>query len=333
MRSLRRTAVLAVTGTLAAGLLGGCGAESPPPAGTASGDGGAQVGTEAFPRTVTHAMGATVIPRQPRRVVALDSPEMDAATLLGVTPVGGTQVDPTIKGFPGYLRDKLAGTAVVGPWDQPSAERIVSLKPDLILSSKARHEKAYARLSQIAPTVLAETPGGPWKDNLHLYAKALGKEREAADALAAYERRARTLGEAIRAKHGGTMPTVSVVRYVEGESTTRLYRKDTFSGVVLADVGVRRPASQDTTGFSLDVGPERVEAAEADYVFTTTYGDPAKSGRSRFESSPLWKTLPAVRAGKVFPVADETWMLGIGVQGAHLVLDDLARAAGVDPAR
>jgi ABC-type Fe3+-hydroxamate transport system substrate-binding protein len=42
----------------------------------------------AFPRTVEHAMGQTEIPRQPERVVVLDTGELDTALSLGVTPVG-----------------------------------------------------------------------------------------------------------------------------------------------------------------------------------------------------------------------------------------------------
>lgn len=40
--------------------------------------------------------------------------------------------------------------------------------------------------------------------------------------------------------------------------------------------------------------------------------------------------MKAVRNNRVFPVPDETWMSGIGVQAANLVLDDLAAAHGVD---
>ncbi len=42
---------------------------------------------------------------------------------------------------------------------------------------------------------------------------------------------------------------------------------------------------------------------------------------------------PAVKNGKVFEAKDEIWMSGIGVQAAHLVLDDLAKAFGVPDLR
>ncbi|KWX01855.1 ABC-type transporter [Carbonactinospora thermoautotrophica] len=300
-----------------------------------SGSGGsgqaAQDAGPGFPVTVKHAMGETTIPKRPQRVVVLDTPEMDAVTLLGIEPVGAAVVDPATGQFPAYLKDKMARTEKVGSLDEPSVEKIAALKPDLILSSKVRHEQIYAQLSKIAPTVFAETPGAPWKDNLKLYAKALGKEQEAAQALARYQERARELGEAIKAKHGGQAPTVSVVRFVDGP--TRFYQKKNFSGTVLSDVGVRRPPLQDKDDFSLDVGPELADQADADYVFVMAYGDPSKTQKQAFQASPLWQRMNAVKNNRVFEVEDEVWMLGIGVQGAHLILDDLARAAGVDPRR
>lgn len=53
----------------------------------------------------------------------------------------------------------------------------------------------------------------------------------------------------------------------------------------------------------------------------------------QFQRNPLWKQLDTVRAGKVNDVRDEIWTTSVSIQGAHLVLDDLAQVFGVDPAR
>jgi iron complex transport system substrate-binding protein len=324
LRPAARRVALAAATALAAGLLAACGT---PEKASEAADGSA-----GFPRTVTHAMGETTIPVRPKRVVVLDTPEADAVTLLGLTPVGAVAVDPVGKTYPAHLQDKLKGAQDVGPLDEPNVDKIVALKPDLILSSKIRHEKGYEQLSKIAPTVFAEAPGSGWKANVSLFAKALGEEAAAADAVKKYEARARSIGEAIRAKNGGTMPTFSVVRFVDGP--TRLYQPTSYSGVVLADVGAARPASQQhKTEVITEIGPELIDQADADYVFVCTYGDPAQSQRKAFLSSPLWAKLNAVKNNRVTNVSDDTWMTGIGIQGAHLLLDDIAKAAGVDPSR
>src|SRR3954466_11206034 len=93
------------------------------------------------------------------------------------------------------LSAMLIAAVDVGPMTEPNLELIASLKPDLILTSKVRHEKIYSKLDAIARTVMAETTGFPWKANLALYARALGKESEAETAVAQYEARAAKLGE------------------------------------------------------------------------------------------------------------------------------------------
>ncbi|MGA5817398.1 ABC transporter substrate-binding protein [Kitasatospora sp. NPDC094028] len=329
----RRLPVAVLAAALSTTLLAACGSgggdNKAAGGGTAAASSAAPGSAAAFPRSVKHAAGTAEIKAQPKRVVVLDSGELDDVTLLGITPVGA--VSPHMKtegGFPNYLKDKIKDTKDVGPMNEPNLELIASLKPDLILSSKVRHAKVYDQLNAIAPTVLAETTGFPWKDNLALYAQALGKEDEAKKALADYEARAKKLGEAIKAKNNGTMPTASVVRFVAGP--TRLYAKSSYSGVVLKDVGLTRPAAQDVDKNIIEVSAEQIGQADADLVFVTTADDPTKTKESEVQQTPVWQGLNAVKNNKVFTVPDETWMSGIGVQAADAMLVDIAKAAGVD---
>ena len=314
-------ALLAVVlGTAALAACGGSTSEAGDDAAKGSASG-------AFPRTVKGAK----IPAQPQRVVVLDTGELDDVTTLGVKPVGA--VSPHMKtegGFPTYLKDEIQGVTDVGPLLEPNLEKIASLRPDLILSSKVRHEKIYDKLKAIAPTVFTETTGGPWKANLKVHAQALGLEKQAAKKLAAYEKRAKALGAAIKKKYDGKMPSASVVRFVAGP--TRLYQKSSYSGVVLDDIGLARPASQRSTDPAktmLDVSPEEIDKAEADLVFVTVADEPDKTQRKDVTSNPVWKDLPAVKQHKVFDVPDETWMSGIGIQAAEHMLADVAKATGV----
>jgi iron complex transport system substrate-binding protein len=323
--TLRRlTAALLLSATI--GLTAGCGGD----------DGGTDpapaAGGAGFPRTVQHAMGSTTIDSRPQKVVVLDTPEAAAALLVGIKPIAAVSVDPVNKTYPAHLRTELEGVPDVGPLDEPNIDKILSLKPDLIISSKVRHEKIYSRLSEIAPTVLAEAPGSGWQQNVTLFAKAMGREKEAEEALGAYRRRAAALGEAIKAKNNGTMPTFSIVRFVDGP--TRLYQPTSFSGSVLADAGLARPATQQSaTEVMTEIGPELIERADGDHVFVCTYGDPATTQQAAFQASPLWNSLTAVKNKRVHPVNDDTWMTGIGVQGAHLILDDIATSVGVTAPR
>jgi iron complex transport system substrate-binding protein len=285
-------------------------------------------------RVVTHAMGETVIPARPTRVVALDQSFVDAVLTLETPVVGYTTYRAITGGLPDYLgplTGTYAGDAIpVGGLEDPSLEQIAALKPDLIVSAKVRHEALYEQLSRIAPTVFSETTGAIWKDNLRLTAQALGKEELADTRIAEYEQRAATIGRAIGEANGGTLPTISVVRFA-GEETVRLYGEQSYSGVVLRDVGFPRPASQPTSDkIAVDLSQERILDLDADHIFVASYPDPTTEGpKAQFTSNPLWNRL----AGSRHDVSDLTWMSAVGLQGAHAMLDDVATTFSVDPAR
>ncbi|WP_433325800.1 ABC transporter substrate-binding protein [Spirillospora sp. CA-294931] len=287
-------------------------------------------------RTVQHAMGTTKIFKEPKRIVALDQAFVDAAVSLDADVYGYTSYRSITDKLPEHLgeagRKHGAKATSVGTLTEPSLEKISALKPDLILSAKVRHEALYGKLSKIAPTVFSETTGAIWKDNVRLTAKALGKEQLADQRLKAYETRARTVGTAIGQKNGGTLPTVSIVRFVD-EPTIRLYTENSYSGVVFKDAGFPRPKGQPTDSkISVNLSEERIRDVDADHIFLATYPDEAKKSaqtQSKFTSNPLWTRLK----GKKHDVADITWMSAVGLQGAHAILDDLAEFFDVPPAR
>ncbi|WP_229890485.1 ABC transporter substrate-binding protein [Streptomyces mashuensis] len=287
----------------------------------------------AFPRTIEHAMGKTELKKAPKRIVALDMTFVDATLALQSEVVGYTTFAAPDEKLPAYFGKDAAAYAgkakPVGMLEEPSLEKIQALKPDLILSAKVRHEKLYKQLSGIAPTVFTEDTGATWKDNLKLVGKALGKEKLADEKIAAYDKRAKAVGEEVRKKKGAN-PSVSVVRFVDGP--TRLYKEDTYIGVVLKDLGFDKPQDAKGTGFNADISEEQIKKVDADDIFVTAYPDPSGAGtknKEKFQANPLWKQLK----GQVHEVDDTTWMLAVGLYGANSVLDDVAKTYGVDAAR
>jgi iron complex transport system substrate-binding protein len=293
-------------------------------AATACGGGSSEAGTAsasgttteaATTRTVVHDQGETEVQAEPERLVVLDSPHLDTALSLGVEPVGAVSVFADA-GLPAYLGDRAEGIEVVGTIEEPDLEAIAGLQPDLILSATVRHEGIYDQLSQIAPTVFTESSGTNWKDGFELVAEALGKQDEGEQALDDYATRVADLGDEV----GAADKTAAIVRFLPGE--TRIYGPDTFSGSVLAEVGFALP-DLDYDEYSMAyISAEQVELIdEADAIFTTTYGDPAESTRG--EVTGLWGNLPAVETGCQFDVEDDEWMIGIGLIGAQIILDDV----------
>nr|BFD87720.1 iron-siderophore ABC transporter substrate-binding protein [Streptomyces sp. Xyl84] len=282
----------------------------------------AALGTDAkpgqWPRTIKHAMGTTELAKRPERVVVLDVGELDNVVSLGVQPVGVAYTEGSPH-LPSYL--KGAGSPKsVGTINSLNLEAIAALKPDLILGSRLRAADSYDELSKIAPTVFSIRPGFTWKQNYLLNAAALDRTAQAKAALAAYEKRAKALGD----KLGADKPTVSMVRYMPN-GVIRLYGNDSFIGTILKDVGVPRPKNQDIADLAAEISAENIDKADADYIFSGVYGNPDATSRSKARGNPLWKNLKAVQAGHAYDVPDETWYLGLGVTAADSVLDDLQK--------
>lgn len=160
-------------------------------------------------------------------------------------------------------------------------------------------------------------PGFTWKENYLLNAAALDKTAKAKSELGAYEANAKKLGEDV----GPKKPTISMVRYLPDK--IRLYAKASFIGTILDDAGLPRPKNQQIDELAAEISPEKIDEADADWIFTGVYGAPKATKRDTTQSNPLWKNLTAVKEGRAKNVSDETWYLGLGVTAANLVLDDL----------
>ncbi|MDV8020432.1 ABC transporter substrate-binding protein [Rhodococcus sp. IEGM 1330] len=183
IRPLHRTWAVCAIALTTAGLLTACSNsadEASPMAGTSS-------ASAAFPITIEHAFGETVVPEEPTRIVVAGYTEQDTVLALGVVPIGVTE----------WYGDQPYAT---WPWAQaalgdaqpevPSAtgdgfeeEKIAALQPDLIIATNAGlTEDTYTRLSDIAPT-LAQSDSStayfePWDILAEKIGRALGKKTE-----------------------------------------------------------------------------------------------------------------------------------------------------------
>ncbi|MCX5200232.1 iron-siderophore ABC transporter substrate-binding protein [Streptomyces sp. NBC_00237] len=328
-----RIAAAALTAAMALSLAA-CGSDTADKADKAAADKPAAA-AGSFPRTITHDKGKTEIKAKPQRVVALDNSLVEAVVALDAPLVGGIGSYRDQKGFPPYLGDAVKNTKDVGPIATPNLEAIAALKPDLIVSATVRHEDLYPQLSQIAPTVFVKTTGPIWKENVSFLGQVLGAEEKAKTQLAAYETRAKKIGDAINAKvkgkDGKSPATFSLVRFVDGP--TRIYLPATFSGIILKDMGLARPANQqDPKEFNIEISEEQIGQADADHIFMTTFSG-GEDRKKKFLANPLWKRLGAVQKGQVHEVDDAVWMTSVSLQGAELVLDQMAKTFQVDAAK
>ncbi|PGT85345.1 ABC transporter substrate-binding protein [Bacillus sp. AFS040349] len=278
--------------------------------------------------TVEHAMGSTEITGTPEKVVILTNEGTEALLSMGVTPVGAVQ---SWLGEPWYehITDKMTDVEVVGTESEVNVEAIAALKPDLIIGNKLRQEKIYEQLKAIAPTVFSETLKGEWQDNFKLYAKALNREDEGQKVIDDFEARISEIKDTAGDK---VNHEVSVVRFMAGK--TRIYYKDSFSGVILEKLGFARPAVLEEVFsdnpedlFAREVGKEVIPKMDGDILFYFTYAPPGDTEATKTEedwtNDPLWENLEVVKAEKAYKVDDAIWNTAGGVLAANLLLDDI----------
>ncbi|MFJ3218320.1 ABC transporter substrate-binding protein [Kitasatospora sp. NPDC086801] len=322
MHRIARRSFLAGLGGAA---LASCTTRRPAPP-TTDGLGASASPTPVPPVTVGAATGPVLVPGEPLRVVVLDTDVLDSALTLGITPIGAALPAAETR-FPDYWpASRVAGIHRVGPVGAPDLAAIRALRPDLILSNQARDGDRFDQLREIAPTVLTQTTGAPWKADFQVHAQALSREAAAAAFVGSYQRHANQVAQALSAAKASGRK-VSLVRFVEGGGI-RLFGKQSFPGIVLSDAQVGRPDAQNVDQSDVEIPLDQIGKADGDLLLYATYGDPGRAGTDAALESPGWQALGAVKASRAFPVDDQLWFQGIGYTGANFMLAELQRYLG-----
>jgi iron complex transport system substrate-binding protein len=272
-------------------------------------------------------MGATEVPDAPKRIVVLTNEGTEALLALGVTPVGAVK---SWLGDPWYdhIAEYMKGVTVVGTEHAPNLEVIAALRPDLILGNKLRQEEVYSQLSAIAPTVFSTRLRGDWQVNLMVYAQALGKQADGQALLDAFDARTKSIAERLGERRN---EQISLVRFMPGR--TRIYYNDTFAGIILDQIGFKRPPAQDKARFADEVIKERIPEMAGDRLFYFVYetGDSdALKAEAEWTAEPLWRTPEVVREGRVHRVSDAVWNTAGGIIAANRMLDDIEKIYGLE---
>lgn len=98
-------------------------------------------GDEAATRTYESDKGTITLPEHPQRVVVAVDDYVGDVLALGITPVGAPD---TVFDAP-YYKKYLNGVANIGDSSALSLEKVITLKPDLIITYD---EKAYENLKK-----------------------------------------------------------------------------------------------------------------------------------------------------------------------------------------
>ncbi|WP_253274451.1 iron-siderophore ABC transporter substrate-binding protein [Nostoc sp. PCC 7107] len=275
-------------------------------------------------KTVNNTLGEVEVPLKPQRVIVLEENIiLDSVLALGIKPVGVAYCRECEEKFRGIPSDLLAEVPVVGNiGSQPSLEKILSLKPDLILGLTWL-KSSYKILSSIAPTVLIDFPTMyNFKDRLRYVAQVLGKSDRAEELLTQYQNRIQKLRQQLGKKL--ETKTISVIHLAGSADIFYSYRADFITyGQILSDVGlplIQKNQKQLDLTLSIEVLPEY--DADILFIMTEHLSKDFKSANPdslSFLQKPIWSKLKAVKNKQVYKV---NWSVG-GAMGANRIIDDL----------
>ncbi|WP_228055276.1 iron-siderophore ABC transporter substrate-binding protein [Gloeocapsopsis crepidinum] len=265
-------------------------------------------------------MGETCIPRNPRRIIVLREDTLANSLALGVKPIASVFA-PDLP-LPSYLQGKVDGIESVGGYEAPSIEKMLQLKPDLILGNSYYSKNIYNQLSQIAPTVILNIPYPPpsWKEQLEELAQVLGKEDVHQKLMNDYWQRIEELKQALGNNRHSLVVSVASTNSQYG---IWAYGQKHFSGTVLNDIGLQRPPSQRGDFFYVEnISEENIAEINGDVLFFLTWApDDDKKALEKLKQRPLWRQLEAVQRNQVYFVG--THWHDAAIFAINMIVDDL----------
>ncbi|MDM9382546.1 iron-siderophore ABC transporter substrate-binding protein [Chlorogloeopsis sp. ULAP01] len=281
-------------------------------------------------RVVEHLMGETCVPNHPKRVIVLsDTSLLSNAFTLGIKPIASSVILIDLNAnYPteqAHLGEEIKEVQQVGLVLNPNIEKILLLKPDLILVWEPT-KKIYPLLSQIAPTVVVpfDMPNWKepkWKDKFRFIAEVLGKEAVAQEVMNQYNQRVEELKVVLGNRYKNQ--TVSVAIVLNSYSIVAV--KNSFIGSILNELGLQRPPAQNVVvsrGYSHELSHERLDVLDGDILFLPVFSV-NKEAYERLKHKPLWKKLKAVQKGQVYLVDWWSWIAWQDPPAANAVIDDL----------
>ncbi|MFN6514067.1 MAG: iron-siderophore ABC transporter substrate-binding protein [Nostoc sp. CreGUA01] len=251
------------------------------------------------------------------------------ALTLGVKPIGSSvhpsDLNANYSREQAHLGEEIKEVQQVGLAINPNIEKILLLKPDLILVWEPA-KRIYSLLSKIAPTIVVpfDMPSWKepkWKDQFRFVAQVLRKEAIAQEAINQYHQQIEELKVALANRYQNQ--TISVAIPVNSYNATPV--KNSFIGSIFDELGLQRPPAQNVViprGYIYDISYEKLDILDGDILFLPV-SNLNNEAYERLKHKPLWKKLKAVQTGQVYLVDYWAWIVWQDPPAVNTVIDDL----------
>lgn len=247
----------------------------------------------------TDDLGREISVAQPRRVAALIGSYADVWCLAGGKDSLVAAADDSWTSFDLGLGADVVNIGIV---KEPSLEKLLSAKPDLILASSntAADMELMETLDKAGiPTAYFDIQHiDDYLNMLSICTRLTG----CSENYEKYGESVKQLAEASVARADGSAPTVLCMRST-GSSCKVKGSEDFLLGEMLRDLGCINVADSDSSMLE-DLSLEAIIKADPEYIFVVLQGsDPTKAMATLEQTlltNPAWQNLTAVREGRFF---------------------------------
>ncbi|WP_100401903.1 ABC transporter substrate-binding protein [Bacillus sp. FJAT-42315] len=249
-------------------------------------------------RTIEYLGEKYTVPQNVERVVVTGAMEaMEDATVLEVDLTGAVTVGGK---FPEVYASATKQAESIGEKIQPNFEKILELKPDIILGSTKFPEEVHEKLKKIAPTILVSHIATDWEASLNLMAELTGKQAEAEKILAKYEADMDAARTSLQEKFEGKK--VAAIRIRKGQLF--VYPKDVyFNPVLYSELGLEVPAEVSKAKTQEAISVEQLAAMNPDALFVqfvTGEGTEEEKVFEELKKNPIIQNTNAFKNDQVF---------------------------------
>jgi iron complex transport system substrate-binding protein len=273
-------------------------------------------------RVIRHIRGETCIPLNPQRIVTLDFNSFAAALVLDLKPIA-TWITTEIESDFDYFQNIENETEILrSPDGQPSLEKLVSLKPDLIIViSHSAFEAVYQYLPEIAPTVILpwEEITGDWQQQTEELARILEKSDVFAKKMDDYHQRIGDLKQRINQEQE---IKASFMYVATGQLV--IARENSFASAILKELGILNPLFEESDNLDLAISEEVLPEIDSDVIFIAPLQQDDRAFINELKKKPLWSQLKAEKQDRVYLVDFSVWR-GLNFFAAQKVLDDVSK--------
>lgn len=280
-------------------------------------------------KVISYKNNSYTVPNNPTRVITLSN-----SLLQMVYAVNGTAIARTHLPYP--LPEKMEKLPSVGHSSHINTEKLLSLKPDLVLGLATQHKKLAGMLeSNNIPYIHLAFNG--INDNvplLRFFGELYNTQNTAEKVISNYNNKIKIVKNSIK----DINPARVAVLFATSKSVTAETNIAITASMVqelgMDDVVSHHITGNDINSMSIPYSMETLAQDNPEILFIVSMGKQDKIEKQMnksMKSHPAWRELNAVKNNKVFFLSSDKFLLNPGINTPEAMAELVNKAYGIKP--